>query len=504
MKIIIGICALVILFHGVLRADTRVMNVGDPNLEPTWSWKSDTYQTLFSSAVGESPASEHSVLLPFFTSGNVLKTAHLDMDEKDGWELVHRDFGISKKAQPFPYFTLYNKYRGIFRVMLFNAMVRQDSYYLGELSFLEPSVVDNGAVALMTFPRKEKCFLNNFELNPKLTATSFMQAFGDWAVFDFPLVGYDPAMETKDPIVTFTLTGIDIQKLTANGNGDLDLLQRAKAKEVRPNIGIGDLVKAADAGLHYYRTPLNWMDELTNEKNKNRNWYSSALRLSTTAAASFTPWIAALGGVVESFIGGANKASNWEPLRFSGQFQFSVQGGLEMTRRLWAQDFYLKPGPQSATAQRPVNAVNWGVFNLRDAPVLVEEKQDLMGTFYFYLPISGGGVVVNPTLDMDLVSTRVALKTDQAWNPFPPNPRYPVPGFQGDTSYFTDYKEFCQLGIIRLKAPVVPKALTYELKFKTRHPTKEADDEIVFIKTIALDPPVAKRDRPWQPMPPPH
>ena len=78
----------------------------DPNLDPSWSWNSKDYQLLYSSAVGESPASENSALLPFYASGNILKIDPPDVEAQDGWQLMHRDFGIKSDGQAFPFFTL--------------------------------------------------------------------------------------------------------------------------------------------------------------------------------------------------------------------------------------------------------------------------------------------------------------------------------------------------------------------------------------------------------------
>jgi len=55
---------------------------------------------------------------------------------------------------------------------------------------------------------------------------------------------------------------------------------------------------------------------------------------------------------------------------------------------------------------------------------------------------------------------------------------------------------FSEPGFLRLFSPASPTEIIYKLTFKTRHPTLNADNEIVIIKTVAIERPVAKRTRP--------
>ncbi|MDR3671301.1 MAG: hypothetical protein P4L36_10665 [Holophaga sp.] len=501
------IAILMALMQTGLMAGYRAMASDDPNLDSGWDWRVSTINKLYSTAVGESPASEHSVLLPFFTNGNLLNTLPLDMDKEDGWVLVHRDFGVKEFAQAFPFFTLYNRYRGTFRVMLFNALARQESYYLGELKFMDGGDKNISPVSLLDFACKQKCFLNDFNPLQKITATTYMQAYGDWAVFDFPLLGYDPALEHSDPILCFQLIGVEFQKLSLEGKGNIDLMQRMQGMKVRPTIGTGDFVKAANTSLNYYRTPLNWMEELTNNKNVGKSWYKTAIGLSKTSAMSFVPWITALGGVVESFVGGANKSSGWEPLSFAGQLKLNLEGSLVLDRRLWAHNFHIKPGPVDAMAQRPLQAVPWGIFNVRSTPVIVENIQSLPGLgskIYYYKLDSGGDIVVNPSLDMDLVSTEVALKFDRLLDKtFPPYGQGSSgAGIPTDTTEFVPFKWFSEIGFMKITNPANPIEIIYKLKFKTRQPTLNSDNEIVIMKTVAIERPVQRGVRTLVSFPP--
>jgi hypothetical protein len=499
MKNFIVFTATVLSSFSLAIAGVRNMRPGDPNLDANWDWKSSSMQSLYSSAVGESPASSHFAFSPFFSPDNPLNSVPLDNNTEDGWVLVHRDFGAPEMGQPFPFFTMYNRYRGTFRVMLFNALMRDESFYVGRLRFMN-SGTESRSTSLLNFSSTSRCYLNDFDPNCQISAISYMKAFGDWAVFDFPLAGYDPSLNNSDPILTFSLSGVDSKKLKSSGNASIDLVQQIESKSARPGFGISDIKQAVDTGLNFYRAPLNWMEELTNQKNKSQRWYSTAMNLSKTAVASYVPWIAALGGIVESFIGGSKKAAQWEPLRFNGQMKFDFQGNILLERGLWAHNFYLKTGPQSTMAQRPLQDVSWGVFNIQSPPVLVEEDCPIAGIhYYYYMLQSGGEIVVNPDAGLELTSTEAAVKFDRKyWEyaPIPPKPGEPPLDPETDTSYFDSTERFTKVGILRLWKPAKPVAVIYKLTFKTRQPTLYSDNEIVMMKTVNIESPVSSR--PWK------
>jgi hypothetical protein len=99
---------------------------------------------------------------------------------------------------------------------------------------------------------------------------------------------------------------------------------------------------------------------------------------------------------------------------------------------------------------------------------------------------------------MDLVSMKVSMKFE---NPYFPPGHLPGPGDYGflDTFPFTE-TSLSAGKIILCWKPAKPVALIYELKFRTQKPTLVSDNEIVFIKTVAIDRPVVKLPTPpWKP-----
>lgn len=88
------------------------MEANDPNRTSSWEWFHNQPVEMYSSA-NDSSVTRHSANLPYFTPGSILNShSQIDAYPADGWMLVHRDFGTEKEAQPFPFFTLHNRYRG--------------------------------------------------------------------------------------------------------------------------------------------------------------------------------------------------------------------------------------------------------------------------------------------------------------------------------------------------------------------------------------------------------
>jgi len=480
------------LAAGTGHAAIRAMAKDDPNLDPAWDWRPDLPQPLYSSVNGGA-VERHWARLPHHTPGSVLNGLQaLDFEPEDGWVLVHRDFGTQAEAQPFPFFTLYNQYRGLFRVMLFNAAHREGSYFLGELSFLDGERYASGRAALFTFadpdPGLSRMYLNQYD--PKLTLTAFsnMTAYGSWAVFDFPLVGFDPGLPGKDPILVFKLTSIEKQALSLKTAGDLQLFQLVEGGEARPDGAspAGRVLAAAHHGATTYKTVDAFIqNELFSEAGSTRHqrepWYRAARAIAQSALGSYLPLVGAMAGVIESFIGGATQAAEWEPLKFTGQFQFNTEGAVLTRRDLWFHNLFLNAGPAGDTrAQRPLRPVPWGIYNFPAACSLrLTPAPGRLGGW------GGGGnarlvqppeIQVNPGSGMDLTAIRVAFL----------EPGGKPGGTEGGltSSGFMDLKDAldpgCQVGKGRQGERIA--ALLWELTFRIRNPTRHSDANIIILK----------------------
>jgi hypothetical protein len=472
----------------------------DPNLDPGWTWWSPDPCEVFS-AFRDAAVERHHPRLPYFTAGNVLNgTGDPDAFPEDGWMLVHRDFGVPGEAQPFPFFTLYNRYRGVFRVMLYNAANREGSYFLGELSLLGGARHPEAGAALFTFsdntPDHAHSYLGSPNPGTVLTACSPMTAYGAWAVFDFPLVGYDPELKERDPVLAFRVASIEKQALDLKSQGDVQLFQLIEAREARPDLacpGWGILAAARYGATTYKSVAAFVQNELLSpageQKHKQKPWFRAARAVARSPLGGYLPLAGAMGAVVESFVGGANRAAEWEPLKFTGQFHFSAEGALQTRRDLWCHNFYLNPGPAGDfRAQRPLQPVDWGIFNLA-CPAAVKSGPpaggwgDWSGKETVRLARSPE-ILVNPRSGMDLVSTRVAfIKGDGKAASAGSAPE----GLE--TSGMLELKDAMVGGYTYDKRPasMTVVALLWELRFRIRNPTRAADPDRVILKRTGLE-----------------
>jgi hypothetical protein len=466
-----------------LPAGVRPMLAGDPNLDPAWDWTTHTTHLLYMSQAGERP-SAITAKLPFDTPDNPLYSETPDMAREDGWMLVHRDFGTSEAAPPLPYFTLYNRYRGTFRVMLFNGLQRDDSYYLGELAFLDGAAGGGHAAGLLTFPNRERGTLATYDPAQRVLATSRMKRYHDWAVFDFPLAGFDPGLERKDPILVFRLSGIATSRITLDGRNDPDLVHATLGTRISPGAALtgGGLRAIGERGYRYYKGVRDWLEEFTRGGNSAENhklpFYDQIMSLSRTRVASFAPYAGALLGVLETFIGGVHEAGPWEVLGHKGQLAFHLEGGLEATRELWAASFYLRPGPGHIRALRPVQRIPWGIFNL-DGPPRLEAGADPNPALKAWRLAEGGRVLVNPEAGMTLQSVHYALEYQLSGQ------GRAVADPETACSPFLAAGAFQASGTV-LRAQAKPSAVMVQLRFQVDAPTRALDRELMIMKKVPV------------------
>jgi hypothetical protein len=490
-------------------AGSRPMSADDENLQATWDWTQNAQYTLYSSDGGGS-ISRHASTLPYFTAGNsLLNLDKPDMHTQDGWVLVHRDFGTPSAAQPFPFFTLYNKYRGIFRVMLYNATQREGSYFLGELSLVDGTSAPLRGTALFTFadPNEFNCSLNNYNPKVTLTAMSKMTAYASWAVFDYALLGYDPSLPKNDPVIGFKLTSIEKKAINLKTAGAIQLFQTVENTGMATpcyTMSTSDVLGIATKGYSAYKSVGLFMEneilsDAAQAKHKDKEWFKVATSLAASKVGSFIPYAAAIGSVLECFVGGANTATEWAPLNFTGQLSLDTEGAVHTKRELWNHNFYLNVGDRNdLRAQRPVQAIPWGIFNLAEMPSLEEPvtAADTMTIKVNKRP----EIVLNPGMGMDLVSIKVAFINNNILNaeedtsqasvtPFMTIEQAMASGFSlhrssGTTTTFSHGASEQPHSANTAKTAGVFHAmgLLWELKLKTKEPTLYNDNEILIYK----------------------
>lgn len=244
----------------------RTMAATDPNRDPNWDFWTKRPYTFYYQQGGKI----NSMLppydqLPYYTPFHTTYPndgANPDAFPADGWMLVIRDFGTPTAAPAFPYFALYNKYRGILRFFFLNTYNLDKSQYATSVQLFNPSQ-EQYRTALLTFPAESKCFLKDYDSSQQIYTLSNMTLNG-WSHYDFILSGYDPSLINK-PFVGLDIRtiGLNVGNLKMNGNiyGTLEqMMNNAPASFGRSDL---ETIEAAlGKGYKYYKSTDDAMKAL--------------------------------------------------------------------------------------------------------------------------------------------------------------------------------------------------------------------------------------------------
>lgn len=173
----------------------RAMAASDPNRDPSWDfWTNRSYNFYYykDGTINLMPPPYDK--LPYYTQSHTTSDAQWTPDAfpEDGWMLVIRDFGTPTQAPAFPYFALYNKYRGILRFFFLNTYNLANSQYATSVQLFNPSQ-EQYRSALLTFPAEAKAFLKDYDSAQQINTMANMTLNG-WSHYDFILTGYDPPL----------------------------------------------------------------------------------------------------------------------------------------------------------------------------------------------------------------------------------------------------------------------------------------------------------------------
>lgn len=441
--------------------NSRYMPATDPNLDPNWDWTvSGAGHTLYyTDATGIIRSTVRQV--PFYTGGHALNTLEKDMYPADGWMLAYRDFGTPAAAPDLPFFVLYNKYRGIFRVMVFNTRELQFSRFNLALSFKSQTATG----ALLTFSEETRAFTGDYDVAKRELFAVEANALNGWIHADFVLSGYDPNLNPNTQL-RLEIRGLNMQDVTLNAT-EFTLSQvLTDANPGGSSSGGSGLLGAINAGFKTYSTMNTMLAGLkkTAQGNSTAWWANTVLNMT-----EFVPYVGGLVGAVRAFFGGAQKPAPREPLKFQGAL--SMSGNIIESTPLYSLDFatHYLGGGNPPDHYRPVRAITWGVFNLTAKPTAtIKFSRTCTGTtrpscttkndYTGQVPVS---YVFNPNAGLSLVSIEYAFTFDD---------QHPTP--------FTEYSP--RAIVFQGEAP--PNGMAVRVTLRTTTPTLYSDDDLVFVK----------------------
>ncbi|PQA59460.1 hypothetical protein C5O19_07365 [Siphonobacter curvatus] len=424
---------------------------------------------MYYSLNGSTPIQLNGIQLPFYSSGHQLADAvnndAKDMWQQDGWMLAYKDFGTSVSAPPYPFFILYNKYKGVFRVMIYNSAGLLNTFFKVYLSFRSSSPKS----ALFSFTEKRGGLqtLNNYDgSNKQVVITKANQGQG-WIYADFITAGYVPDL-SSNTILHLSVEAVNESAIQVSGSLTLDEITKSSAGGSDP---LGDVKTAVSKGYKVYKDRSTALKDLGKPTT---GFFASIFSIFST----FTDVV----GIIDYFVSGKNAAAGREPMSFQGTA--SLTGTLTTPTQVVEYDFALSSSiPSSPDYYKPLQSIPWGVFNLTSNVDMVAfdnsqtyycaDKQTYVtdySTVYKGAPIS---YIVNNNLNMSLVSVQARTLN------------YPV----GGTGFFNIADianiEFGSVGednCYGTYSNTTPMGLGIKFEFQINSPTKNYDNTIVLYK----------------------
>lgn len=461
------------------QADNAILRYIDPsnpieanNVDPNWDWtQCCSGNTMYYSLNGSAPIQLNNVQVPFYTNGHQLVEAlnndSKDMWQQDGWMLAYKDFGTSASAPPYPFFVLYNKYKGVFRAMIYNASSMLNTYFKVSLGFRGGSPKS----ALFTYTEKRGGYqaLNSYDGNTQQTVITQAAQGQGWIYADFVIAGYVPDLSSST-MLRMSIQAVNESQL--NVTGDLTIDEVVKSSPGGNDIN-GDVKYTINNGYKVYKD----MSGVIKDSGKTTSGFSSVLGF----LSAFTDLV----GIFDYFISGKNHMSGREPLSFKGTT--SLTGTLTTAAPMVQYDFALSTSaPNSPDYYRPIQNIPWGVLNIVNSvstysvdntlnPYFCWDRNENVSdihTYHFGNPVS---YVINPNIGMTLVSAEVQpIRYD--------NINFSSLSNISNVAFGSFYYDACY----GQSSGFTPFAMGIKFEFQINSPTKNYDNRLIFYKIYYL------------------
>jgi hypothetical protein len=409
-----------------------------------------------------------------------------DIDPSQGWVLLTGNFGTSLivPRPDYPYFVLYNKYRGIMRPYIFYGaragITHQATHQMGT------AAVENGNVAAFTHntgkylhdydPRYEQLFIKKHLL------------LNHWACLEFDVAGYDPAI--ADPGKTGSafavrFHGLEESVLQADLVGGLNgTLEASNVRAGRNGSGVLDAVTTVGGSflkaVNVYGDAEDALDKMKAKGDANPGaWWGPPLSaLAVAGAQSAVPLIGAAAGFITSMIDGLFGSNVPLSYRVELTGEFRLNGTIQTAPPLSLVRFYV-PGTiyGNTWEMEPLFHQPLGVYSLAYEPSIEywiapngRIAQQMGGTYGVGVYFDPASVIVNPHAGLQLHSVRVSLVSPSyAPSPFTDPATYiGLPSVWMNSARFHSLKVGVQLQFERIGQPTAPLVTMYREYEATR------------------------------------
>jgi hypothetical protein len=406
-----------------------------------------------------------------------------DIASSDGWVLLTGNFGTSliTPRPDYPYFVLYNKYRGIMRPYIFYgsraSIPHQATHQMGTLA------VENGDVA--TFTHYTGKYLHDF--NPRYEQMFIKKhlLLNHWACLEFDVSGYDPAIgDVSKTGASFRMRfhGLEEAVLQADLIGGLSgTLEASNVRVGQDGSGVFDAtVGGFLKAVSIYQDIDDTLDKMTAKGDANpMTWWGPLLSTAASLASQNTvPLIGAAAGFITSLIDGGGSGN--VPLSYRTELagEFHLNGTIQTAPALSLLRFYVPGTIYGNTPElEPLYQQPLGVYSLAYEPSIEYYTApngpialQMGGTYGVGVYFDASSVIVNPQSGLQLHSVRVSLVSPSyAPGPFTdPSTYVGLPSVWMNTTRFNSLKVGVRLQFERIGQPTAPLITMYREYVPTR------------------------------------
>ncbi|MBW8687924.1 T9SS type A sorting domain-containing protein [Chitinophaga rhizophila] len=366
----------------------------------TWNWSTPFYDDAYiknrSSTIIPSPfysptSSIHNPGLIF-----LMDPAVKDLLPGEGWELLVKDFGnngnLPATAVTNPFFALYNRYTATIRVFFLVVDPLSGTNNGATISLSFESGDNGNESAMLAFASPITTAIDRFEKRQTMRMPNrYANEFDYWLFADFPMA-YDPCTCLYNSKITFnvqliqnTQAKLDL-KIKGSSSGSIKQVIQASPGGVQASGGSnsilsmdGGIIKAGQEGYKNWQAFANVTNNVAAGITTLAGMDDKAkLASQVSQLASFTkaiPYVGAVMGVLDFFIGGGKSAARSAPMAFNSNMSHELTGTATGELELSTTRGYRTintPGTNISGSSTAIPTYDniLGVFNLVETPMV--------------------------------------------------------------------------------------------------------------------------------------
>jgi len=401
------------------RVSLAISEPTDPNLDPNWNWNDINAQYIrvygknsLGSPIDDPGALGSNMTLPWLTAGNPLAVPNPDIKTEDGWVLVFKDVGTPTRRVEFPFFAVYNKYRGTLRFFIRNAQNTSANYFIARLSYNDKNYT---ASSLSFTADSASSTMSDYSRFEEQSVLSHSNTYNSWHNFDFVLANYDPN-NTANSWLRLDLYKVEESQIKLESQEFSLVSEYVSSIQSGGTTNSGGIGKAIQNGQKFFGSLDAFRKGLADANKEHKNAILN--KIITSKYAEAIPYIGSALKFISSFIGGKNTPYPWQMMKLNGKLK--MDGTIVNERPEYSINLSLVKGsPLSASHYQPVTNIKFGIFNLTSTPNLVanmdliaDEDPQWPGVYEYWLQgnitvNNSANLILNPELNMTLISKKI-------------------------------------------------------------------------------------------------